>query len=109
MSFVNIFVISFKRLRDWKKVLHLMKGMESSIPSFSQGFVNQLLLFLGRSGKIDAMMKVLGSAPKPIAAILKLCILLQNCYSDQYYASLWEIIESLTKSLLTYYLFSHIF
>ncbi|KAF3794191.1 Pentatricopeptide repeat-containing protein [Nymphaea thermarum] len=46
-------------LRDWKAVLDLMKMMESSIPSFSQGFLNHLLLFLGRSGRIDAMMKLL--------------------------------------------------
>lgn len=45
-------------LRDWKTTIDLIKLMEPSLPVVSTGIINQLLHFLGRSGKVEIMMKL---------------------------------------------------
>ncbi|XP_002529506.3 pentatricopeptide repeat-containing protein At2g41720 isoform X1 [Ricinus communis] len=45
-------------LRDWRTILNLMKLMEPSFSVVSIGLLNQLLHVLGRSGKIESMMKL---------------------------------------------------
>ncbi|KAE9465928.1 hypothetical protein C3L33_02160, partial [Rhododendron williamsianum] len=44
------------RLRDWRTTTKLVKMMEPSFPIISVGVLNQLLLFIGKSGKIETMM-----------------------------------------------------
>ncbi|XP_039057117.1 pentatricopeptide repeat-containing protein At2g41720-like [Hibiscus syriacus] len=44
-------------LQDWKTTLDLIKLMEPWFPSVSIGLLHQLLHLLGRSGKIESMMK----------------------------------------------------
>ena len=41
-------------------MIDLIKLMEPSLPVVSRGVINQLLHFLGRSGKVETMMKVFG-------------------------------------------------
>ncbi|GKV27597.1 hypothetical protein SLEP1_g36756 [Rubroshorea leprosula] len=45
-------------LRDWKTTVDLIKLMEPSFPVVSTGLMNQLLHLLGKSGKIESMMKL---------------------------------------------------
>ncbi|KAE8692542.1 Detected protein of unknown function [Hibiscus syriacus] len=45
-------------LQDWKTTLDLIKLMEPWFPSVSIGLLHQLLHLLGRSGKIESMMKL---------------------------------------------------
>ncbi|KAL5539473.1 hypothetical protein UlMin_042961 [Ulmus minor] len=45
-------------LRDWRTAIHLIKLMEPSFPVVSVSLINQLLHFLGKSGKVDTMMKL---------------------------------------------------
>ncbi|XP_047341957.1 pentatricopeptide repeat-containing protein At2g41720 [Impatiens glandulifera] len=44
--------------RDWKTTLDLIKMIEPSLPNMSVGLLNHLLLFIGKSGKIETMMKL---------------------------------------------------
>ncbi|XP_028083682.1 pentatricopeptide repeat-containing protein At2g41720 isoform X2 [Camellia sinensis] len=45
-------------LRDWRTTMDLIKMMEPSFPVISVGLLNQLLHFIGKSGKIETMMKL---------------------------------------------------
>ncbi|GMP61745.1 hypothetical protein CsSME_00024089 [Camellia sinensis var. sinensis] len=45
-------------LRDWRTAMDLIKMMEPSFPVISVGLLNQLLHFIGKSGKIETMMKL---------------------------------------------------
>ncbi|EXC04358.1 hypothetical protein L484_015985 [Morus notabilis] len=45
-------------LRDWRTTIDLIKLMEPSLPVVSIAVINQLLHFLGRSGKVETMMKL---------------------------------------------------
>lgn len=45
-------------LRDWKTVIDLIKVMEPSFHKISTGLMNHLLRFLGKSGRMETMMKV---------------------------------------------------
>ncbi|KAF9679630.1 hypothetical protein SADUNF_Sadunf06G0034700 [Salix dunnii] len=45
-------------LRDWRATIELMKLMEPSFSVVSIGLLNQLLHLLGKSGKIESMMKL---------------------------------------------------
>ncbi|KAG5555735.1 hypothetical protein RHGRI_006395 [Rhododendron griersonianum] len=45
-------------LRDWRTTTKLVKMMEPSFPVISVGVLNQLLLFIGKSGKIETMMMI---------------------------------------------------
>ncbi|KAF5946370.1 hypothetical protein HYC85_016598 [Camellia sinensis] len=45
-------------LRDWRTAMDLIKMMEPSFPAISVGLLNQLLHFIGKSGKIETMMKL---------------------------------------------------
>ncbi|KAJ8437045.1 hypothetical protein Cgig2_025892 [Carnegiea gigantea] len=45
-------------LRDWKTVIDLTKVMEPSLHKISTGLMNHLLRFLGKSGRMETMMKV---------------------------------------------------
>ncbi|KAG5539016.1 hypothetical protein RHGRI_019540 [Rhododendron griersonianum] len=45
-------------LRDWSMTTKLIKMMEPSFPVISVGVLNQLLLFIGKSGKIETMMMI---------------------------------------------------
>ncbi|KAJ0044038.1 hypothetical protein Pint_17867 [Pistacia integerrima] len=45
-------------LRDWRTTIDLIKLMEPSLPVASIGLMNQLLHLLGKSGKIESMMKL---------------------------------------------------
>ncbi|KAF7147532.1 hypothetical protein RHSIM_Rhsim03G0026900 [Rhododendron simsii] len=45
-------------LRDWSTTTKLIKMMEPSFPVISVGVLNQLLLFIGKSGKIETMMMI---------------------------------------------------
>ncbi|RVW16467.1 Pentatricopeptide repeat-containing protein [Vitis vinifera] len=46
------------KLREWREIIGLIKLMEPSISVVSIGLLNQLLHFLGKSGKIETMMKL---------------------------------------------------
>jgi len=48
------------RLRDWRKATDIIKLMEPSLHLVSVGTINHLLHFLGKSGKMEIMMKVVG-------------------------------------------------
>ncbi|CAN1791303.1 Pentatricopeptide repeat-containing protein At2g41720 [Linum perenne] len=45
-------------LRDWKKAVDLVRLMEPCFPVVSIGLLNQLLHLLGKSGKVDSMVKL---------------------------------------------------
>ncbi|KAL7225285.1 hypothetical protein ACSBR1_020631 [Camellia fascicularis] len=45
-------------LQDWRTTMYLIKMMEPSFPVISVGLLNQLLHFIGKSGKIETMMKL---------------------------------------------------
>ncbi|URE15279.1 PPR repeat [Musa troglodytarum] len=45
-------------VRDWRAAIKTIECMETSFSSISLGLLNQLLHFLGKSGKIETMMKV---------------------------------------------------
>ncbi|KAK6941818.1 Pentatricopeptide repeat [Dillenia turbinata] len=51
-------VMACSLVRDWKTATDLINMMEPSFPAISVGLLNQLLHFLGRSGKTDTMMKL---------------------------------------------------
>ena len=46
------------RLREWRVVADVIKLIEPSYAVASVGLLNHLLHFLGKSGKIEMMMKV---------------------------------------------------
>lgn len=50
--------------------MDLIKLMEPSFGVVSIGLVNQLLRFLGKSGKVEIMIKVLEIFPSPVFYIL---------------------------------------
>lgn len=45
-------------LREWKTVIDMIEVMEPILPNFSTGLLNHLLHFLGKSGKMETMMKL---------------------------------------------------
>ncbi|OVA04024.1 Pentatricopeptide repeat [Macleaya cordata] len=45
-------------LRDWRTTMDLIEMMEPSFSIVSIGLLNQLLYFLGKSGKVETMMKL---------------------------------------------------
>ncbi|KAL2923578.1 hypothetical protein RDABS01_015069 [Bienertia sinuspersici] len=45
-------------LRDWETAINLIKVMEPMLSKLSTGVLNHLLHFLGKSGKMEAMMKL---------------------------------------------------
>ena len=49
------------RLRDWRKASDIVEHMDPSFSLISVGLLNQLLYFLGKSGKIENMIKVSGA------------------------------------------------
>lgn len=55
---VNITFGFDTRLREWKAIIELIKMMEPSFHVVSVGLLNQILHFLGKSGKTETMMKV---------------------------------------------------
>lgn len=45
-------------LQEWKRATDLIQMMEPYLPSLSIGLTNQMLHLFGKSGKVEAMMKV---------------------------------------------------
>ncbi|KAI3869685.1 hypothetical protein MKX03_011882 [Papaver bracteatum] len=45
-------------LRDWRTTMSLIEMMEPSFSRVSIGLLNQLLYFIGKSGKVETMMKL---------------------------------------------------
>lgn len=54
------------RLQDWRTAVDMIKHIEPSLPVISSGCLNQLLHSLGRSGKIETMLKVTQISPTDI-------------------------------------------
>lgn len=46
------------RLQDWRTAVDMIKYIEPSLPVISSGCLNQFLHSLGKSGKIETMLKV---------------------------------------------------
>ncbi|KAI5427100.1 hypothetical protein KIW84_032501 [Lathyrus oleraceus] len=54
----NLIFSSAARLHDWKTAVDVIKYMEPSLPVISSGCLNLFLNSLGKSGKIETMLKL---------------------------------------------------
>jgi len=51
-------IAACSKLRDWKTTTKMMKEMEPSLPNLSIGLLNHVLRSIGKSGKVEGMMKI---------------------------------------------------
>ncbi|GFY96208.1 tetratricopeptide repeat (TPR)-like superfamily protein [Actinidia rufa] len=82
-------------LRDWRTTVNLIKMMEPSLPVISVGLLNQLLHFIGKSGKIETMMKLFYKivATGAVINFSTYSILLKNLLASGYWRKYVEVLH----------------
>ncbi|KAH7557229.1 hypothetical protein JRO89_XS11G0079600 [Xanthoceras sorbifolium] len=82
-------------LRDWRTTTDLIKLMEPSFPVVSIGLINQLLRLLGKSGKIESMVKLFYKivASGPEANFNTYLILLKNLLAAGNWRKYIEVLQ----------------